>query len=229
MIAVAVGLLPFSLTQMHACSNMMPNLFHFPDLHRMRLRYIADVVIVVVVERFPFPLCEVVAKSVHPFRKMFQSSRSWFSSDELLSQFLTPAPSPMPCGIQERSIQTGQGSQTEINQFSCDRNFFAPCSGQFFLPSSNRRCAAALHCARAASFGHAMATQIRDWPRSDAAAPRRHWTLLRQQVCFCPLCVTLIVSKSVSKSFSFVTNSYTSAVASCMKTLEFRCSMGYRT
>ena len=170
MIAVAVGLLPFSLTQMHACSNMMPNLFHFPDLHRMRLRYIADVVIVVVVERFPFPLCEVVAKSVHPFRKMFQSSRSWFSSDELLSQFLTPAPSPMPCGIQERSIQTGQGSQTEINQFSYDRNFFAPCSSSFFRPPT---AAALLRCTARERRHSVMQWQPRFVIGLDPTPPRR--------------------------------------------------------
>ena len=37
---------PAFLLDTDASSSKMQNLFHFPDLHRMRLRYIADVVIV---------------------------------------------------------------------------------------------------------------------------------------------------------------------------------------
>ena len=148
--AVRCSWSPAFLLDTDASSSKMQNLFHFPDLHRMRLRYIADVVIVVVVERSPsVALREVVAKSVHPFRKMSQSARrrlqspmSWFCySNELLSQFLTPSPAPslMLWGNKERSIRTTKASQTEINKFSFARNFLHPAAVFFLQPLQRAR------------------------------------------------------------------------------------------
>ena len=143
----AVGLLPFSLTQMQAAARCriystfqtciacvcatLPTLLSLRD------------------PSSPVALREVVAKSVHPFRKMSQSARrrlqspmSWFCySNELLSQFLTPSPAPylMLWGNKERSIRTTKASQTEINKFSFARNFLHPAAVFFLQPLQRAR------------------------------------------------------------------------------------------
>ena len=163
---------PAFLLDTDASSSKMQNLFHFPDLHRMRLRYIADVVIVVVVERSLLPCRSPRSRrqigpsvpenvSVHaPAASVFfpelvlLQQRIAFAVFHSFSILLLPS-----CYGVTRKGQYEQRKQAKLKSINLALLEIFCTLLQF---SSSNRCSA-----RAASFGHAMATHFRDWPRSE--------------------------------------------------------------